>query len=253
MSASKTLVIDIGGTAVKLWLSGKETIKFNSGSWLTPQRLVPRVLKRVADWEYDRVALGYPGKVIDGEVAHEPWNLGDGWVGFDFSQAFKRPVRIMNDASLQALGNYEGGRMLFLGLGTSLGGAVIADNVIVSLEPGALGHPAAQTLEDHHSSRALRANGRIAWRQAALDVLPALRYAFLADYVVVGGGNAKLLRKLPEDCRRGKERATLRGGERLWESQAFGSIFIYTPPDAGQAGTPRKAAPTPVAVKSPAK
>lgn len=221
----KTLVIDIGGTSVKLSLDGKDTRRFVSGRWLTPERFVTQVRKHTENWRFERVSIGYPGKVSFGKPLHEPWNLGDGWTTFDFAAVLGCPIRLVNDAAMQALGNYETGSMLFVGFGTSIGGALIVDGVVFSLEPGSLGHPFGGTLEEHVNAKALRSS-RSSWRRAALACLTGLKNAFAVDLVVVGGGNAKYLRKLPEDCQRGSDDAPHEGGLRLWNSTLGRSLFI---------------------------
>ncbi|HTN77790.1 MAG TPA: ROK family protein [Pirellulaceae bacterium] len=227
--SSQTLVIDIGGTSVKFSISGEDERKFVSGRWLTPEAMVRRVLHATDDWSYDRISIGYPGQVRLGKVAHEPWNLADGWMDYDFAANFHTPVRLINDACLQALGNYEGGRMLFMGLGTSLGAALIVDNVVVGLEMGCLAHPSGGTLEERVSSKALRAAGRSDWRGAVLESLSALKNAFVADYIKIGGGNARLIRKLPEGCRHGEAQASHIGGCRLWNTRTMQSTYLYSP------------------------
>lgn len=223
-----TLVVDIGGTSIKLSLEGTPERRFASGPWMTPGAMVDRVKRRTEDWQYERISLGYPGVVREGRPAHEPWNLGDGWMAFDFGKAFKCPVKIINDAALQALGNYDGGRMLFLGLGTSLGAALIADNTIMPLELGSLAHPSGETLEERLNSKALR-GGRPQWRAAVLDSLPGLLHAFAVDYLTLGGGNSKYVPKLPEACLHGAKNACLIGGGRLWQTHERPSTHQYRP------------------------
>lgn len=224
----RALVIDIGGTAVKFFLEDRKD-RFPSGKWLTPERMCDHLLEKTADWEYDVVSIGYPGKVTSGKPAREPWNLADGWVDYDFTERLQRPVRIINDASMQALGNYDGGRMLFLGLGTGVGATLIVDNVIVALEPGSLAHPAGDSLEQRLNRKALERIGRPRWRKAVMEALPSLQQSFIADYLVVGGGNRKLITKWPEKCRKGLERASWRGGRRLWNTRLLETVYIYSP------------------------
>ncbi len=217
------LVIDVGGTNVKLWKSGEEdSEKFVSGKRLTPRRLLDRVLRCTADWKFDRVSLGYPGEVRNGHPSAEPLNLGAGWVDFQWSSAFDCPLRIMNDACLQALGSYEGGRMLYLGFGTGLGSAFVFDGQMVPL---ALGHLRSRQGEDfsHYLGReGLALHGKKLWREVALEAGMSLKSAFLADYVVFGGGNAKRINDLPEGCRKGGNHNAYFGGLRLWQDEHHG-------------------------------
>jgi hypothetical protein len=224
----RVLVIDIGGTNVKLFLEEKKE-RIPSGPWLTPDRMASHVLEKVADWEYDVISIGFPGRVVSGKPSNEPYNLADGWLEYDFTERFQRPVRIINDASMQALGNYEGGRMLFVGLGTSMGAALIVDNVIVSLEPGCLPHPRGRSMEEHIRRKQLERIGRPRWRRGVLAALPVLRDAFVADYVVVGGGNRRFIAKFPDRCRRGRDRASMHGGIRLWHTRLLDTVYLYQP------------------------
>jgi predicted NBD/HSP70 family sugar kinase len=213
-----TLVIDVGGTNVKLWRTGQSgKIKFESGRDLVPDKLVRTVSKYLSGWHYDRVSMGYPGQVLHGHPAEDPYNLGAGWVGFDFGKAFAAPVRIMNDACMQALGSYEGGRMLFIGLGTSMGSAYMIDGKIVPLALGHLQLYEGETLEHHLSRSGLEQHGSKKWQQAVGDAVAMLKAAFLADYVVLGGGQAKKLDLLPKGCHRGSNDMAYVGGVRMWE------------------------------------
>ncbi len=223
----KVLVVDIGGSHVKLLASDQsEPRRFDSGQDLAPQPLVERVRAHARGWEYNVIALGYPGAVgPDGPVA-EPGNLGQGWVGFDFAAAFGRPVRVANDAAMQALGGYEGGRMLFLGLGTGLGSALVVDRVVIPLELGDLPIGPDEMLSDRLGKRGLDRLGEPAWKEAAIATALALRKAFAADSVLIGGGNAERFDALPEGVRRGSNDDAFRGGFRLWEE-------YITPHDAG--------------------
>jgi polyphosphate glucokinase len=211
------LAIDIGGTKVKLLASGQtEPRNMPSGPTLTPQQMVEQVLNDSGDWGYEAVSIGYPGQVGDTGPTSEPANLGAGWVGFDFAAAFGKPVRILNDAAMQALGSYDGGRMLFLGLGTGLGSALISHNVIVPLELGHLLYRNGRPLWQMLGRAGLRRIGKRAWRRALARVVPALMVAFQADYVVLGGGNAKKVRDVPPGARLGNNLTAFRGGFRLW-------------------------------------
>jgi polyphosphate glucokinase len=213
----KILVIDVGGTHVKMLASGRKSpIKMNSGPTLTPRRMVSAVKRLTEGWAYDAVAIGYPGAVVHGRPVHEPYNLGPGWVGFDFKRAFGKPVRVINDAAMQALGSYRGGRMLFLGLGTGLGSALVVDGVVEPTELAHLPYKKGRTYEDYVGLRGLGRLGKKKWRRAVEDVTTRLRYALQVEDVVLGGGNAKLLKKLPPDTRLGSNANAFTGGFRLW-------------------------------------
>jgi predicted NBD/HSP70 family sugar kinase len=215
------LVLDIGGTKVKVWRAGEPNpapAKIESGSDLKPDAMVERVRGIIDDWSFERVSVGYPGHVLHGQIAEEPFNLGDGWVGFDFERAFGRPVRIMNDSAMQALGSYEGGRMLYLGLGTSIGTVLIVDSHIIPLALGHLLLDRRGSFEDYLSRKGLKRHGVGHWREAVEKSAQALKAAFMADYVVLGGGNAKKLKTLPEGCRRGSNERALTGGVRMWQA-----------------------------------
>ena len=211
------LVVDIGGNHVKLRASDRQDeSKLDSGDDLTPERMVEDVLRTIEDWAVDVVALGVPARVRFGRLVDEPFNLGPGWVGFNFAAAFEHPVRIMNDANMQALGSYDGGRMLFLGLGTGLGSTLIADRAIQSLDLGQIRHEGGEALCDILGRAGMKELGQKKWQRAVCDMVPMLQAATMADDVVVGGGNAKLLDELPVGVRRGHNRVVLEGGIRLW-------------------------------------
>jgi len=211
------LAIDIGGTKVKVLAKGQtEPRKAPSGKDFTPARLVEVVRELAADWEYEAISIGYPGLVGTHGPRSEPGNLGAGWVGFDFQAAFDKPVKFINDAVMQALGSYDGGRMLFLGLGTGLGSALIAGQVIVPLELGRLRFDDEHTIGQVLGRRGLEESGKGAWRKAVNALVTSLMHAFLADYVVIGGGNAKLVKELPPGTRLGNNLTAFRGGFRLW-------------------------------------
>ncbi|MGO4883023.1 MAG: ROK family protein [Bryobacteraceae bacterium] len=214
----KVLVIDVGGTHVKVLATGHRTpIVIPSGPAMTARKMVAAVRKAAADWDYQVVSIGYPGPVIHGKPVGEPHNLGHGWVGFDFKKAFARPVKIINDAAMQALGHYEGGRMLFLGLGTGLGSAMIVDGVLEPMELAHLPYKHGRTYEDYIGQRGLDRLGKKKWRQHVFDVVKRLKTALEADYVVLGGGNTRLLKKLPPSARLGNNAYAFRGGFRLWK------------------------------------
>ena len=220
------LVIDIGGAHVKLLATGQtEVLKIPSGPDLTPQRMVADVLEATKGWSYDAVSIGFPGPIASGKAVREPKNLGTGWVEFDLSAALGRPVKFVNDAAMQALGSYEGGRMLFLGLGTGLGTTLVLDSkTLVPMEAGHLPYRKGRTFEDHIGQRGIDRFGRKKWREFVDDVVTRLRLAFVADYVVLGGGNARLIKKLPEHARLGKNENAFLGGFRLWENCEHASL-----------------------------
>ena len=211
------LVIDVGGTHVKVLATGQEVHReFDSGPALTPKRMVSEVRKIAADWKYDLVSIGYPGPVLRGRPVSDPWNLGKGWVGFSFEAAFKRPVKVVNDAAMQALGSYKRGKMLFLGLGTGLGSALIVDGIVEPMELGHLPYRKA-TFEDYVGIRGLEKHGKRKWRRYVVDVVQRLAAALEPDEVVLGGGNVKKLKALPSGSRAGDNTNAFLGGFRLWE------------------------------------
>jgi polyphosphate glucokinase len=211
------LVVDIGGTNVKILATGQEEPrKFPSGSTLTPDLMVSGVQRLAADWPYEAVSIGYPGPVQNGRIKAEPYNLGAGWIAFDFGAAFKRPVTLINDAAMQALGSYEGRRMLFLGLGTGLGSALIVDGVLQPLELAHLPYK-KRTFEDYIGLRGLEKYGKKKWQTYVSEIVAILVAALEPDDVVLGGGNVKKLKALPQGCRAGNNAAAFRGGFRIWE------------------------------------
>ena len=217
----KILVIDVGGTHVKVLASGRRTpLKIQSGPSLTPRHMVSAVKHLTDGWKYDAVSIGYPGAVMHGRCVHEPQNLGPGWVGFDFGRALGKPVKVVNDASMQALGSYRGGRMLFLGLGTGLGSALVVDGVVEPMELAHLPYKKGRTYEDYVGLRGLERLGKKKWRRAVEDVAVRLKYALQADELVLGGGNAKLLKALPPDARFVSNANAFIGGFRLWDQEA---------------------------------
>ena len=215
----KILVVDVGGTNVKVLASGRRTpVKIVSGPTLTPRDMVRAVRDATRGWSYDRVSIGYPGPVHDGKPIEDPWNLGPGWVGFDFHRAFGKPVRLVNDAVMQALGSYKGRTMLFLGLGTGLGTALIQDGVVIPLEVGHLPYHRGKTYEDWIGEAGFRRLGKHRWRRHVLKIVELLSAAFLVDYVVLGGGNVRHMKRLPKGVMRGGNANAFRGGYRLWKS-----------------------------------
>src|SRR5450432_342770 len=216
----KILVIDVGGTHIKVRATGqREERKIPSGSLMTASKMAREAKRLVKDWEYDLVSIGYPGPVVHGRPLHEPHNLAGGWVGFDFGKAFGRPVRIINDAAMQALGSYHGGRMLFLGLGAGLGSAMIVDGILEPMELAHLPFKNGRTYEDYVGFRGLQRLGKKNWRRHVADVVERLKKALEAEYVVLGGGNAKHIKDLPPDTRMGDNRNAFVGGSRLWEKK----------------------------------
>ena len=216
----KILTIDIGGTNVKVLATGHaERRRFPSGSSLSPQEMVSKVKKLVRDWDYEVISIGYPGRVLHGRLSAEPRNLAPGWVGFDFAAAFGCPVKLLNDAAMQALGSYAGGTMLFIGLGTGLGATLIVDGVLFSMEWGQLSYEKG-TVEDYVGTRGLKKLGKKEWRRHVARGISRMVHAFCVDDVVVGGGNAKKLKHLPPGCRLGHNANAFLGGYRLWEEES---------------------------------
>ena len=220
----KILVIDVGGTHVKVLATGhKQRVEIPSGPRMTPAKMVSAVRAATVGWKCDAVSIGYPGAVVHGRPIIEPRHLGSGWLGFDFTKAFGRPVKIVNDAAMQALGSYHGGRMLFLGLGTGLGSALIVDNVLEPMELAHLPFKKGRSYEDYVGLAGLERLGKKKWRRQVNEVVQQLQSAVQADYVVLGGGNARLLKKLPSGVRLGDNSNAFQGGYRLWTRLYSGS------------------------------
>jgi polyphosphate glucokinase len=218
----KVLVIDIGGTNVKVLATGQKVHRqFASGQDLTPKRMISKVRQLVADWKFEVISIGYPGPAVHNRAISEPWNLGKGWVGFNFAVAFKHPVKVINDAAMQALGSYRRGKMLFLGLGTGLGSALIVDGIVEPMELGHLPYEKA-TFEDYVGRRGLEKHGDNKWRCYVADVVERLMAAIEPDDVVLGGGNVHKLKKLPPGCRPGDNDNAFKGGFRLWDNTRSG-------------------------------
>lgn len=214
------LVVDIGGTNVKILATGQsDPRKLPSGPTMTPERMVAGVKELAGDWKYEAISIGYPGRVHHGHVVADPHNLAAGWVRFDFAAAFGRPVKVLNDAAMQALGSYQGGLLLFLGFGTGLGSAMVADGVVVPMELAHLPYAKA-TYEDYVGLRGLKRLGKKKWRQHVAYGVARLIEAFHPDDIVLGGGNAKKLKELPPGCRLGDNTNAFAGGFRLWEEAA---------------------------------
>jgi len=219
-SRKTILTVDVGGTHVKV-MTNKERIKreFSSGPDLSAKVAVRKVKGLTRDWTYDVVSLGYPGPVIRSRPLTEPYNLGNGWVGFNFEKAFDRPTQVVNDALMQALGSYEGGRMLFLGLGTGLGSAMIIDGILEPMEIGHLPYRKGKTYEDYVGAAGLKRLGKKKWRRRVNKIVKSLVAALEPDYVVLGGGNARKIGRLPRRARRGRNENAFEGGFRLWGKQ----------------------------------
>jgi polyphosphate glucokinase len=225
----RVLVIDIGGSKVKCLATGHaERRAFASGKKLTPEQMVSNVRALTRDWQYEVVSIGYPGLVIEGKPATEPNNLGRGWVEFDYAAAFGCPVKILNDAAMQALGSYQGGLMLFVGLGTGLGSALVSGDTVVPLEIGHLAYRKG-TYEDHVGVRGLEKHGAKRWRRDVAVGVTRLMETMHPDDVVIGGGNAKKLKKLPPHCRAGDNSKAFLGGFRMWDEPPKESRSKSTP------------------------
>jgi len=225
MASMNVLAIDVGGTHVKVLATGRRTpLEIPSGPKMTAKQMVKDVRQGTTGWTFSVVSIGYPGPVLHGKPVSEPNNLGGGWVGFDFAKAFGCPVRVINDAAMQALGSYKGGRMLFLDLGTGLGAALIVDGVLEPMELAHLPYKTGQTYEDRVGKAALKRFGKKKWRRNVADVVTRLRAALEPDDVVVGGGDAKLLASLPKGVRLGSNANAFGGGYQLWKDHSKASL-----------------------------
>ncbi|HTL19538.1 MAG TPA: ROK family protein [Steroidobacteraceae bacterium] len=232
------LVIDIGGTHVKFRIGAHGAIrKFDSGPKMTPARMTRRLRELLGDQRYDAVSAGYPGLVFHGRIAADPHNLGTGWVGYDFAAALGRPVHLINDAAMQAIGSYRGGRMLFLGLGTGLGATLIVDGIVEPTELGHMPYKHGKTFEDYLGERGRKRLGNHRWRKTVCKVIADLSAAFEADYIVLGGGNARRLKKLPRGVRLGSNLHAFIGGLRLWDPR---SGIVTSPSSAVRAARARR-------------
>jgi polyphosphate glucokinase len=217
----RILVVDVGGTHVKFEISGQsDRREFKSGPKLSAKRMVSEVKRLTSDWHYDAVSIGYPGLVVRDRVVAEPHNLGPGWTDFDFKKGFGCPVKIINDAAMQALGSYQGGKMLFLGLGTGLGTTMIVDGVIEPMELAHLPYRKGKTFEDYVGASGLERSGKKKWRKHVVDVIKRLIAALEPEYVVLGGGNAGKLGKLPQRVRLGDNDNAFAGGYKLWKNNS---------------------------------
>jgi polyphosphate glucokinase len=220
----KVMVIDVGGTHIKILATGaKEKREIDSGPTMTAPKMVAGVKKLAEDWEYEAVSIGYPGPVLHDRPIAEPHNLAKGWMGFDFAESFDRPAKIVNDAAMQAIGSYQGGRMLFLGFGTGLGSTLIVDSIVQPMELAHLPYKKA-TYEDYVGVRGLEKHGKARWKKHVHDVVEHLVAALGPDEVVLGGGNAKKLKELPPLCRLGDNENAFEGGFRLWQDALFTNI-----------------------------
>ena len=214
----KVMVIDIGGTHVKVYSTGRrEPLKIDSGPAMTPKEMVKAVKAKTSGWKYEVISIGYPGPVVHGKPLTEPANLGKGWLGFDFEKALGRPVKIINDAAMQALGSYRGGRMLFLGLGTGLGSALVVDGVLEPMELAHLLYKRGKTFEEFVGTPALKRVGEKKWIKNVFEVVEQLQKALQPEYVVLGGGNSRRLQALPPDTILGNNEDARKGGLRLWD------------------------------------
>jgi len=214
----KILVIDVGGTNVKVSLGpGREPLKIPSGAEMTAARMAAAVKKVMGTSKYDAVSIGYPGPVVNGRPSQEPANLGAGWVRFDYKRAFGKPVRVVNDAAMQALGSYQGGRMLFLGLGTGLGSALVANGTLEPLELAHLPYRDKRSYEDYLGTRGFKRLGRKKWQKHVEKVVALLKHGLQADYVMLGGGQAKMLKGVPPGARLGNNLNAMAGGVKLWQ------------------------------------
>jgi predicted NBD/HSP70 family sugar kinase len=216
---NKTLVADVGGTHVKLLIEGDEQRQFDSGPKMRPEDFVTSLKEKTRDWKIDNVSIGFPSVVREGKIVKEPKHLGPGWAGFDFEKSLGKPVRVINDAAMQALGSYHGGRMLFLGLGTGLGSALVLENKLFPLELGDLPYRDRDIIENFLGIPGIDRLGEEEWKKEVLFAVTQLKKSFIADYVVLGGGNVHRFTQLPEGIERGKNENAFVGGRRLWETE----------------------------------
>lgn len=242
-SPMKVLVIDIGGTHIKLASTDHMVpLKIVSGPEMTAEMMAKQVMEACDGWEYDAITIGFPGPVEHDRPLAEPHNLGSGWTEFPYHSTFRRPLRFINDAAMQALGGYKGGKMLFLGIGTGLGTALISDGTVVPLELAHLPYRNNRTYEEYVGLAGLERRGKKRWRASVLDVIARLRGAFVVDYVVLGGGNAKLIKTLPKDVILGANSNAIAGGIALWRGSAEGTP-AYQKAAARAGGAPAKPRP----------
>lgn len=216
----KTLVVDIGGTRVKLMMQRRQRRAFDSGSRMKPKEFIKRLKQNTRDWKFDNVSIGFPAPIRDGKIARNPKHLGKGWVDFDFRKPLGKPVKVINDAAMQALGSYRGRRMLFLGLGTGLGSALLLENLLFPLELGDLPYRERDIIENFLGIRGIKRLGLKTWKREVIFAVQHLKKSFIADYVVLGGGNVHRFGRLPKGIERGKNENAFLGGLRLWEKDA---------------------------------
>jgi polyphosphate glucokinase len=229
------LVIDIGGTNVKVASNLQRVpLKIPSGPEMTAQKMAEQVQLATKGWKYDYISIGYPGPVAHDRPLAEPHNLASGWIDFSYEKAFSKPIRFINDAAMQALGGYRGGRMLFLGIGTGLGSAMIFEGLVVPLELAHLPYRKGRTYEDYVGKAGLELRGKKSWRKSVLDVVEKLKAALICDYVLLGGGNAKLMKYLPSHVIVGANSNAIEGGIRLWQSPDERNIVIASRKDAAE-------------------
>jgi ROK family len=219
MIKKKTLVVDIGGTHVKLMMSPREQRVFDSGPKMRPKDMVAQIKANVRDWKFDAISIGFPAPVRRGQIASEPKHLGPGWTGFDFRKALGKPVQVINDAAMQALGSYHGGRMLFLGLGTGLGSALAWEKTLMPLELGDLPYRDRDIIENFLGIPGIERLGEQEWKREVIFAVMQLKKSFIADYVILGGGNVHRFDELPKGVERGRNENAFRGGQRLWETE----------------------------------
>ena len=219
---NKTLVVDIGGTHVKLLIDGEEQRQFDSGPEMRPEDFATPLKEKTRDWKFDTISIGFPSVVRGGKIAKEPKHLGPGWAGFDFDAALGKPVRVINDAAMQALGSYRGGRMLFLGLGTGLGSALVLENKLLPLELGDLPYRDRDIIENFLGIPGIDRLGEEEWKREVLFAVQQLKRAFIADHVILGGGLVHRFDQLPKGVERGENENAYRGGVRLWEEDRSG-------------------------------
>jgi hypothetical protein len=217
---NKTVVVDIGGTHVKLLIEGNEQSAFDSGSKMQPADFVAQLKEKTRDWKFDNISIGFPSPVRGGKIIREPKHLGPGWVGFDFEKSLGKPVHVINDAAMQALGSYHGGRMLFLGLGTGLGSALAFESMLFPLELGDLPYRDRDIIENFLGIPGIARLGEEEWKHEVIFAVTQLKKSFIADYVVLGGGNVHRFDQLPDGIERGSNENAFLGGLRLWEMES---------------------------------
>ncbi|HME88795.1 MAG TPA: hypothetical protein VKE30_06250 [Chthoniobacterales bacterium] len=215
----KTLVVDIGGTHVKLLMKGVDQRQFDSGAKMQPAEFVDRLKETTRDWKFDTISIGFPSVVRGGQISKEPKHVGQGWVGFDFEKSLGKPTHVINDAAMQALGSYHGGRMLFLGLGTGLGSALVLEKMLFPLELGDLPYRDRDIIENFLGIPGIERVGVEEWKREVIFAVTQLKKSFIADYVVLGGGNVHRFHQLPEGIERGENENAFLGGLRLWETE----------------------------------